>query len=270
MSDSLQPHGLQLVRLLCPWGFSRQEYWRGLPCLLQRIFPTQGLNPGLPHCRQILYRLSHHQVILCHPFSSCPQSFPASGSFPMSWLFTPGGQSIGASASASVLALNIQGSFPSGLTCLSSLLSKGLWRVFSNVTAQRHQFFSPQPSLWSSFPDSSVGKESTCNSGDPGSIPAWGRSAGEGMGYPVPVFLGFPCGSAGKESACNEGDLGLIPGLGRCPGEGKGCPLQYSGLENSTDCIVHGVAKSWTWLSDFHFHFSHICTWLLEKSHSFD
>ena len=64
---------------------------------------------------------------------------------------------------------------------------------------------------------------------------------------------GFPCGSAGKESACNAGDLGLIPGLGRCPGKGKGYPLQYSGLENFMDCIVHGVAESQTWLSDFHF-----------------
>ena len=59
----------------------------------------------------------------------------------------------------------------------------------------------------------------------------------------TPVFLGFPCGSAGKESACNVGDLGLIPGLGRSPGEGKGYPLQYSGLENSMDYIVHGVTK---------------------------
>ena len=57
---------------------------------------------------------------------------------------------------------------------------------------------------------------------------------------------GFPCGSAGKESACNAGDLGLIPGLGRSPGEGKGYPLQYSGLENSMNCIVHGIAESWT------------------------
>ena len=62
----------------------------------------------------------------------------------------------------------------------------------------------------------------------------------------TPVFLGFPCGSAGKESTCNAGDLSLIPGLGRSPGKGKGYPLQYSGLENSMDCIVHGVAKSWT------------------------
>ena len=73
---------------------------------------------------------------------------------------------------------------------------------------------------------------------------------------PTPVFLGFPGGSAGKESTCNAGDLGLIPGLGRSPGEGNGCPLQYSSLEKSMDCIVHGVRKSWTWLSDFHFHFS--------------
>ena len=58
------------------------------------------------------------------------------------------------------------------------------------------------------------------------------------------VCLGFPCGSAGKESACNAGDLGLIPGLGRYPRKGKGYSLQYSGLEYSTDCIVHGVAKS--------------------------
>ena len=60
------------------------------------------------------------------------------------------------------------------------------------------------------------------------------------------LYLGFLCGSAGKESACNVGDLGLIPGLGRSPGEGNSSPLQYSGLENSMDYIVHGVAKSWT------------------------
>ena len=63
---------------------------------------------------------------------------------------------------------------------------------------------------------------------------------------------GFPDRSVGKESACNEGDQGLIPGLGRSPGEGKGYPLQYSGLENSMDYIVHGVTKSQTRLSDFH------------------
>ena len=62
---------------------------------------------------------------------------------------------------------------------------------------------------------------------------------------------GFPCGSASKESACNAGELGSIPGLGRSPGEGNGYPLQYSGLENSMDWIVHGVAKSQTLLSNF-------------------
>ena len=64
---------------------------------------------------------------------------------------------------------------------------------------------------------------------------------------------GFPGDSTGKESTCSVGDLGSIPGLGRYPGEGKGYPLQYSGLENSMDCIVYGVAKNWTRLSNFHF-----------------
>ena len=69
---------------------------------------------------------------------------------------------------------------------------------------------------------------------------------------PTQVFLDFPCDSAGKESACNAGDLGSIPGLGRFSGEGKGYPLQYSGLENSMNYIVHGDAKTQTWLSDFY------------------
>ena len=98
------------------------------------------------------------------------------------------------------------------------------------------------------FPESSVGKESACNTGDSSSIPGSGRSPGEGI-----VFLGFTCGSADKEFACSAGDLGLIPGLGRSPGEGKGYPLQYSALENSMDCIAHGVTKSWTRLRDFTF-----------------
>ena len=68
------------------------------------------------------------------------------------------------------------------------------------------------------------------------------------------VVLGFPCGSADNISACNVGDLGSIPGFRRSPGGGKGYPLQSSGLENSMDCIVHGVAESQTQLRDFHFH----------------
>ena len=82
---------------------------------------------------------------------------------------------------------------------------------------------------------------------------------------PTPVFLGFPCGSAGKESPCNVGDLGLIPGLGQSSGEGNGCPLHYSGLENSKDCVIHGVAKSQTGLIDLHF-YSQVCVY--RKKHS--
>ena len=73
--------------------------------------------------------------------------------------------------------------------------------------------------------------------------------------YEIVYEMGFPWVSAGKESACNAGDLGSITGLGRPPGQGKGYPLQYSGLENSIDCIVHGVTKSQTQLRDYHFHF---------------
>ena len=81
------------------------------------------------------------------PFSSCLQSFPASGSFPMSQFFTSGGQSIVVSTSASVLQMNIHDWFPFGLTGWISLQSKGLSRVFSNITVQKHQFFSAQLSL---------------------------------------------------------------------------------------------------------------------------
>ena len=76
------------------------------------------------------------------------------------------------------------------------------------------------------------------------SILSWGQTV---------KFLYLSLGSAGKESACSTGDLDSIPGLGRSPGEGKGYPLQYSGLENSVDCTVHGVIKSQTRLNDFHF-----------------
>ena len=95
---------------------------------------------------------------------------------------------------------------------------------------------------------------------------------------PTPVLLGFPCGSAGQESTCNAGDLGSIPELGRSPGEGKGYPLQYSGLKNSMDCIVHGITKNQTWLSNFQFtiHWKDWCwnwssntlaTWCKEPTH---
>ena len=103
---------------------------------------------------------------------------------------------------------------------------------------------------------SSVGKEFTCKEGYPSSTPRSGRSPGEGIGKATHSrFLDFSGGSDDKESTCNEGDLGSIPGLGRSSGEGKGYLLQYSGLENSMDCIGYVVAKSWTRLSDFCFQF---------------
>ena len=104
------------------------------------------ISQSLPKFMSTESVIPSNHLILYHPFSPCPQSFPASGSFPMRWLFTSGSQSIGALASASVLPMNIQGWFPLGLTGLISLLSKGLSRVFS-TTVRKHQFFSVQPSL---------------------------------------------------------------------------------------------------------------------------
>ena len=121
--------------------------------------PRDCSAPGFPalHCLQSLLRLisvewmvpSNHPPVA--PFSSCPQSFPASGAFPVSQLFTSGSQSNG----ASVLPIKIHGWFPLGLTSLISLQSKGLSRVFSNSMIWKHKFFSAQPSLWSnmSIPD---------------------------------------------------------------------------------------------------------------------
>ena len=140
MSDSLRPHGLQHTGLPCP-------------------SPTPGVySPSCPLCRWCHPTISSSVV----PFSSCLQSFPASEAFPMSQLFTSGGQSrVLASqgqsvtmlqtndASVSVLPLEIQDWFPLGLIGLISLQSKGLSRVFSSTTVQKHQFFSAQLSLWS-------------------------------------------------------------------------------------------------------------------------
>ena len=100
------------------------------------------------------------------------------------------------------------------------------------------------------FPGSSAVKESTCNAGDPSSIPGWGRSPREGTGYPLQYSWASLVAQT-KESACNAGDLGLIPGLGRSHGEGNGNLLQHSILENSMDrgawqATVHGVTESWT------------------------
>ena len=97
----------------------------------------------------IEWMMPSNHLVLFHPFFSCLQSFPASGSFLMNWLFASGCQSIRAPASASVLPMNIQGWFPLECTGWISLQSKRLSRVFSNTTVQKHQFFGPQLSLWS-------------------------------------------------------------------------------------------------------------------------
>ena len=125
--DFLQPHGLQHAKPPYP-------------------SPTPGACsnpcPLSPWCHPNI----SSSVVL---FSSHLKSFPASGSFPMSQFFEAGGQNTGASASASVLPMNIQDWFPLGWTGWISLLSKGLSRVFSNTTVQKHQLFGTQPSLWS-------------------------------------------------------------------------------------------------------------------------
>ena len=93
--------------------------------------------------------IPYNRLILCRPLLFLPSIFPSIRSFPMSWLFASRGQSTGASASPSVPPMDIQGSFPLGLTALISLLSTGLSRVFSSTTVWKHQFFGTQPSLWS-------------------------------------------------------------------------------------------------------------------------
>ena len=114
-------------------------------------------TPGFSMLHYLLELMQTHVHWWYHPtisssvtlFSSCPQSFPASRSFPMNWHFASGGQSIRVSASVSVLLMNIQGSFPLGLTGLISLLSKGLSKIFSSITVWKHQFFSAWASLGS-------------------------------------------------------------------------------------------------------------------------
>ena len=125
MSDSLQPHGLQHTRPPCP---------SPTPGACSNSCPSSWL------CRPTI----SSSVV---PFSSCLQSFPASGSFQMSQFFASGGQSIKVSASASVLPMNIQDYFPLGWTGLICLQSKGLSRVFSNTIVKKHQFLSAQLSL---------------------------------------------------------------------------------------------------------------------------
>ena len=103
------------------------------------------------------------------------------------------------------------------------------------------------------FPYSSVDKKSARNAGDPGSIPGMGRSSGEGIGYKPQYSWASLVAQLVKNPPPMWETWVRSLGLGRSPGEGKGYPLQYYGLETSMDCTVHGVPKSWTRLSDFHF-----------------
>ena len=125
VSDSLWPHESQHARPPCP-------------------SPTPGVHSNSRPSSRWCHPAISSSVV---PFSSCPQPLPASESFPMSQLFTSGGQSTGVSASASILPMNIQDWSPLGWTGWISLQSKGLSRVFSNTTVQKHQFFGAQLSL---------------------------------------------------------------------------------------------------------------------------
>ena len=176
VSDSLRPHGLYSL-----WNSPGQNTGVGSLSLLQGIFPTQGLNPGLLHCRQILYQLSHkgslnsatswavalqatvfltiswnllkfmsielvmlsNHFIFCHPLLVFAFSLSQHQGL---FHFTSCGQSIKASALATVLPMNVQGQFSLGLI---SLQSKGLSAVFSSTTIQKCEFFGTQPFLWS-------------------------------------------------------------------------------------------------------------------------
>ena len=186
-------HCFHCCHICLPWSDGT-----GSHDLLQEISPIQGMNPGLPHCKWILYQLSHQGSPIILKWVACP--FSSGSSWPRSW----------------IRVSCIAGGF---FTCWASLLTwywiQEMLKIgFKKYIEKTLLCRRPQFNSW-------VRK-----------IP-WRRDR-----LPTSVFLGFPCGSAGKESACNVGDLDSNPGLGRSLGEGKGYPLQYSGLENSTDCIV--------------------------------
>ena len=146
-NEILQPVSLFIVVVIVQllsrvWLCDHMEQHTRPPCPL----PTLGVYTNSCPLSQWCHPTILSSVIA---FSSCLHSFPVSGSFQMSHLFPSSGQNVGASASASILLMDIQGWFPLGLTGLISLQSKGLLRVFSNTTVQKHQFFGPQPSFWS-------------------------------------------------------------------------------------------------------------------------
>ena len=202
VSDSLWPHGCSPPGSSVHGDSPGRNTGVGSHALLQGIFPTQGSNPGLSHCRWILYPLNHHVL--------------------WSYLIKMMKVIIFSSNIFIVLLLTIRAAIH--LIILLSELGE-LGELGSR----------------SSFSHLSI-KWDICKNT-----------------YHLLMNYVCPGDSDGEESACNAGDLGLIPGLGRFPGEGKGYTLQYSWLENSMDrggwlAAFSGVAKSLTWLSDFHFH----------------
>ena len=173
MSDSLRPYELQHARI--PWPSLSPRVCSNSCPLSQCCHPTASFSVS--------------------PFSFCPQFFPASEYFPMRRLFASGGQSIGASVSASVLPMNIQGWFPLGLTGLISLQSKGLSRVFSNTTVQKNQFFNAQPSFWSNslFNEPSLWSNRWGNNGNSERFIWWGQIPKSLQMVSAAIKLKDPC-----------------------------------------------------------------------------
>ena len=247
-----KPHGLQHARLPCP-SLSPRISSISLP-LSQWYHPTISFSVA--------------------PFSSCPQPFPASGSFPKSWPYASGGQSIGASASTSALPMNIQGWFSLGLIGLISLQPKELSRVLQHHSSkasipQCSAFLMVQLSdlhmitwitalcnsmkLWAMLYRASQDGQVMVDHSDK----MW--STGEGNCKPLQhSYLNIPMNNMKKNTGVSSNSL--FHGVFSTPsGEGNGNPLQYSCLENSMNggawwATVHGVTKSWTRLY-FHFHF---------------
>ena len=200
--------------------------------------PMDCSTPGFPVHHQLPELMStesmmpsnHLTFCFIIPFSSCLQSFPASGSFLMNQFLTSGGQSIGVSAPVSVSPMNNQDWFPLGLTGWISLQSKGLWRVFSNTTAQKHQFFGTQLSLWSNS-----------------HIYTWPLETSRWW------WWWRVCLPMHKTEGMQEKRVQSL-GQEDSPGGEHGNIFQYSCLENPMDkgawATVHRVAKSQTWLTD--------------------
>ena len=140
--EVLPPSPSEHLTTCCCSSLSRVQLF-ATPWTAAHEAALSSLSPRLCSNSSPLSQWCHLTVLSsATPFSFCLWSFPVSGSFPVSWLFPSGSQNIGASASPSVLPMNIQGWFPLGLTDLISLQSRGLSRIFYNTTAQKHQFFS--------------------------------------------------------------------------------------------------------------------------------